>query len=165
MHALYHPARSSVNNINELRYQLFTAKAVQSDHLPPTQDALHLHLQRANYQAAIWSRALKTKPAVPTPLNHGWQLVNSVLTIEWLRQRPAPDEMLLLISCSCQSGCASNRCSCHRSGMQCTDACRCDDCENQSVIHAALDDVTSSDQSEVEADYSSSISDIEIEET
>ena len=165
VHALYRPARSSVNNINELRYQLFTAKAAQSDHLPPTQDALHLHLQQANYQAVIWSRDLEAKPAVPTPSNHGWQLVDSVLTIEWLRQRPAPDELLLLVRCSCQSGCASNRCSCRRSGMQCTDACRCDDCENQSVIHAALDDVTSSEHSEVEADDSSSISDMEIEET
>ena len=90
--------------------------------------------------------------------------MDSVLTIEWLRQRRAPDELLLLVRCSCQSGCASNRCSCC-SGMQCTDACRCDDCKNQLVIHAALDDVTSSEHFEVEPDDSSSISDMEIEET
>ena len=109
---------------------------------------------------------MEAKLAVPTPLNHGWQLADGVLTIEWLRQRPAPDELLLLVSCSCQSGCASNRCSCHRFGVQCTDACRCVDCENQSVIHAALDDVTpSAEHYKVEADYPSSISDMEIEET
>ena len=79
--ALYRPVRSPVNNINELRYQLFTAKAAQTDHLLSTQDALHLHLQQANYQAVIWSRDLEAKRAVPTALDHGWQLVDSVLTI------------------------------------------------------------------------------------
>ena len=41
-----------------LRYDMFCLKAAQSSQLPPSKDALQKHVLRANYQAAIWHRAL-----------------------------------------------------------------------------------------------------------
>ena len=57
---LYAP-KSDVSQVNELRYRLFRAKRgdVESGQLPPCEDTLYLHCQRANYQAAIWKRSLE----------------------------------------------------------------------------------------------------------
>ena len=50
--------KPDVDEINELRYQLFCANPSKSSSLPPTKDALYWHIQRANYQAALLRRAL-----------------------------------------------------------------------------------------------------------
>ena len=46
--------KPDVDEINELRYQLFCANPSKSSSLPPTKDALYWHIQRANYQAALY---------------------------------------------------------------------------------------------------------------
>ena len=53
-------SKGSSSDVNECRYQLFCAKRgeVNSAHLPPCMDCLHMHAQRANYQAGIWRRSL-----------------------------------------------------------------------------------------------------------
>ena len=127
---LYRPKGSTCSDLNNLKYILFAQKALQSDYLLPTKDAFCQHLRRANYQAAVWCRALEARPSVPSPSSHGWQLVDNALAVHWMQQKPAPDELLLLSRCRCQTGCASARCSCRRFGLQCTDAWKCNDCEN-----------------------------------
>ena len=46
--ALYHKQFKTAN-INELRHKLFTKKSLSGEKLPPTLDALLLHLRRAAY--------------------------------------------------------------------------------------------------------------------
>ena len=75
---------SKTNSINDCRYELFSVKGAQSDNLPPTQDALQMHVQRANYQAAVWVRALQAKPVVPSSCGYGWEIVNDQLTMKWM---------------------------------------------------------------------------------
>ena len=100
--------------------------------MPPRQDALRQHVLRANYQAGVWQRALEREPAIPGPAGHGWSLTrDQELSFVWMTKAPAPDNLLLLISCQCQRGCDSNRCSCVHAGLRCTDAFRCDDCSNK----------------------------------
>ena len=122
---------TSYTDVNSLRYHMFAAKATQSEHLPPTKDALQQHVLQANYQAGIWMRSLQARPEIPDPAGNGWRVVDDCLTVEWMLQRPAPDELLVLVHCRCQTGCASGRCSCVRAGLPCTDACSCEDCENK----------------------------------
>ena len=122
---------SKSEDVNKCQYELFSVKSAQGKSLPPMQDALRKHVQRANYQAGVWSRALQAKPDIPSPCDHGWELVDGKLSIQWMMQKPAPDNLLVLINCHCQTGCGSARCLCAREGMQCTDACSCADCENQ----------------------------------
>ena len=118
-----------IEEVNKLRHQLFVTRATQSDQMPPTQDALRQHVLRANYQAGVWQRALEREPAIPGPAGHGWSLTSDQeLSIAWMTKAPAPDNLLLLISCQCQTGCDSGRCSCVHAGLRCTDACRCDNC-------------------------------------
>ena len=122
---------TSYTDVNSLRYHMFAAKATQSEHLPPTKDALQQHVLRANYQAGIWMRSLQARPEIPDPAGNGWRVVDDCLTVEWMLQRPPPDELLVLVHCRCQTGCASGRCSCVLAGLPCTDACSCKDCENK----------------------------------
>ena len=42
------------------------------DSLPPTQDALQLHLQRVNHQVLIWKMAKQPCNPLPTLEGNGW---------------------------------------------------------------------------------------------
>ena len=50
-------------DINALRYQLYCSKGgkVEPEGLPPCKSNLSLHIKRANYQAAVWQRAIVTQ--------------------------------------------------------------------------------------------------------
>jgi hypothetical protein len=42
--------------------------------LPPTSDALKLHIERAHFQASVWKQANVVKPVLPSPVTMGWSL-------------------------------------------------------------------------------------------
>ena len=64
---------------------------------------------------------------------------------------PAPDDLLVLVDCCCHTGCSSRRCSCVLSeGMPCTDACGCEDSDNQT---ASCRRETDSEGSDDEAEF------------
>ena len=104
-----------IDDVNELRYRLFCSRSAQSTSLPPTRDALVLHVRRANYQAAVWRRALSNTFQPPSPHGHGWVVKNTELKVEWMTQPAAPAALLELRKCGCATGCASQRCSCRAS--------------------------------------------------
>ena len=83
-------------------------------------------------------KPLQLRPQIPRPAGNGCRVINDCLVVEWMSQRPAPDK-LVLVHCRCQTGCSSGRCSCVRAGLPCTDACSCDDCENQVDIYQSPD--------------------------
>ena len=53
---------------------------------PPTNDALHMHALRANYQAVIHRRSLSQWINVPSPSGHGWVIIDGKLLIKWMTQ-------------------------------------------------------------------------------
>ena len=70
--------------VNKLRYDLFMQKfclksgyvlssfdGIDISFLPPYQDSLHMHIQRANYQAWIWNSFLERYLEIPSPVGHG----------------------------------------------------------------------------------------------
>ena len=97
------------NSVIDARYHLFSSRAISGENLPPTQDCLRKHIDRANYQALIWQCALEPRPSVPMPMGHGWYLKGESLEVTWMTQSPAPDELLLLVNCHCKTGCNSGR--------------------------------------------------------
>ncbi|XP_038062969.1 uncharacterized protein LOC119733637 [Patiria miniata] len=118
-------------NVNIARYNLFQLGTVMETLMPPNKDALHLHVKRANYQAAIYKRALEARPEVPSPHGRGWNIIDDVITIHWMDLPPAPDNVLALAYCSCTiSQCTKGRCSCLGNNLPCTDLCKCTYCEN-----------------------------------
>ena len=76
---LYAPS-SSVCDINNLRYLLFCTKRgeVESSLLPPCKDCLQLHIQRTNYQAAVWRHCLERQLDIQEPNGHGWKTMTNV---------------------------------------------------------------------------------------
>lgn len=117
-------------NVHNVRYKLFCSRSSESCSLPPTRDALEKHANRANYQSAIWRKALEKDCEIPSPHGHGWNVKEGELFIHWMDQEPAPKALMELVSCKCKTGCNGRRCSCHKVGLLCTDVCECIDCEN-----------------------------------
>lgn len=77
---MYAPS-SNVCDVNDLRYLLFCTKRgeMESSLLPPCRDCLQMHIQRANYQAAVWRHCLEGQPGIPEPSKHRWKTVGKCM--------------------------------------------------------------------------------------
>ena len=117
-------------SVNNCRYQLFKSGKYSDDALPPNGDSLQQHIKRANLQALAWNRCLSAQLQLPPAAGNGWKLTDGQLEIVWMTRPPAPESLLEYVSCKCQSGCKTKRCTCLKSGLQCTDLCGCKDCQN-----------------------------------
>ena len=69
-----------------------------------------MHVRRANYQAAIWHRALQPRRFLPGPRDYGWLCKpepecgddlasHSSVEIQWMTRPAAPQALLDLIKC------------------------------------------------------------------
>lgn len=123
-------------SINEVRYKMFTSKKKIPDpqKLPPTLDALLLHLSRVNYQVYEWKRALDTTYCLLNPYENGWAMKDNLMVIKWINNLPAPQSILEFVSCSCKKNeCSSGTCKCFSVNLQCTSSCNCNQCKNMNV--------------------------------
>ena len=130
---MLYESRSINIDINYLRYKLFTQKGYAGEKIPPTLDALVLHLRRANYQCYVWKNACNAELGLPSPVGNGWTLVDGVLQQEYILNPPVPDTIAELVRCKCSKGCSNNLCSCRKHDLPCTDACFCnekEECQN-----------------------------------
>ena len=146
--------KAQCTSVNHLRYLLFTTRACHTSQLPPCRNSLYHHLQRANYQAAVWKRALTAQADIPSPSGHGWITdTQGTLAILWNSVPPAPDALLECISCLCTRGCSQGRCSCTINGLQCTDLCKCTHVKSFSCLNRRkADDATPYDSGEDDQD-------------
>ena len=116
----------------------------------PSPKKLRMHALRANYQAAIHQRSICQWINAPSPVGHGWQMVDGKLGITWMRLNPGPDILLQVSHCSCNvSKCAGLRCSCRKNNVPCTDMCKCTNCENANTENSDDTDVSDDDEEEV----------------
>ncbi len=127
-HVYGHPR---CRDINQVRYDMLS-KGNESHQIPPTQDALRLHIKRANYQAMLWKHALQGNYKPPSPDGHGWSVKDDTLEVVWMLQDPAPKSLLEFVHCKTCKKCDTRRCSCKKNGFKCSDVCGCDPtvCEN-----------------------------------
>ena len=122
----------STSSINDVRLQMFSKVNRSVESLPPSQDALHLHLDRANYQSFIWKKAVEPKSDCPLPTGHGWVMENGKLKPRLMRLDPIPKKCAELVTCSCKVKCSSTRCGCFKTIGSCTSACFCGEvCQNE----------------------------------
>ena len=117
-------------SIDAVRYSLYCQREgkISCETLPPCKNSLRLHILRANYQAGIWLRALENFIYAPAPDGHGWTINDGQLNILWMTCKPAPEEILELISCTCKK--CDQSCTYAQHKLSCTDACKCSHCEN-----------------------------------
>ncbi|GFS13308.1 hypothetical protein ElyMa_004881300 [Elysia marginata] len=67
--------------------------------MPPCNQVLLLHIQRANFQTLIWRNAVFQNPVIPKPEENGWQR-NSVheLEVQWYKDDFIPDELTKIVA-------------------------------------------------------------------
>ena len=102
------------SEVNNARYELFCKPWPDPQGLLPTQDALFLHMDRANYQCYERKSAL-TNENRQVPDGHGWLMKEGVLPVEWCRQKPEPDAILSFVTCTRKKNkCQTGSCGCLR---------------------------------------------------
>ena len=125
-------ASSGTKCINSLRLEMFH-KVNDPEKLPPTKDALVLHLKRSQYQTSVWHTATTAKPDLPPIEEHGWQ-VNPDKTVDpiLMSKNSVPEVCTELLTCRCKtSKCTSGRCTCKKNELPCSAACLCSGrCQN-----------------------------------
>ena len=111
--------------------------------LPPTNESFQPNVLRAHLQCCIWKHADEANPPDIDPTMHGWKrdVINKTLTPRILPANTpaAPDSILQLIKCGCQS---SARCSCSCAVLPCSIFCGCEggwDCSNEQTTTAVED--------------------------
>ena len=146
-----HDANFKSSGINALRFKLFTKKGISGDKLPPTIDSLLQHLRRSNYQTYIWKNAIQSELELPSPCGNGWKMdeETSMLTHEYMLKQPVPETMVELVRCKCKKSCSTNRCSCRKANLNCTDACLCNEDNDCSNVENSNDDYDENDESDI----------------
>ena len=118
--------------VNECRKDLFAGKGRLPEGIPPTQDALILHVYRAVYQASYcWAQALRKDAFLPDPNDCGWKNTVEGYDFIWTTLPDASKSCQELTKCGCKSeiGC-KERCKCVKTSLKCTVLCNCrGDCE------------------------------------
>ena len=94
----------------------------------------------------MWQLKYATIPILVSPktAGYGWKLKEDQLEIVSGTQAPAPENILEYVNSHYKKGCKTNRCSCHKSGLKCTELCQCNGSENY---------VTADELSELEAQF------------
>ena len=106
-----------------------TKKCIEN--LPSTKDALHRKILRNHYITYLLKSALLPVVNKPDPTLYGWYYdEGKLLTVTLINKLPAPTNVIPLIICSCKSIHNSNRCRCKKCYLNCSDACKCLNCEN-----------------------------------
>lgn len=113
-----------LDTCDEVRAKLF-CKCKTPETLPPTSDSLKFHIKRAHYQALVWRRASSKDPELPSPDGRGWSLQGGKLVPQLTSLPSVPDSCAELVSCGCVKNCGTQRCSCRKSNLLCTGACKC----------------------------------------
>jgi hypothetical protein len=126
----------SVDLVNAARKTLFLNKGKQFVQIPPSSDALQLHLLHAVHQvfctlkiiviikffmqsAFVWGGLLIRDPLVPSPEEWGWQRSGSALSLP-----PLSSSLPELSFCSCKSVC-KRPCKCIVNKQVCISLCFC----------------------------------------
>ena len=95
--------------VDMARFLLFP-KAGTPDKVPPTSDALRYHIMKTLYYAMIWRQAHCPKQILPKPDESDWKLMSDKLVPILMTLDPIPKACLEIITCNCNTGCATLRC-------------------------------------------------------
>ena len=103
-----HDSKTSLEDLNVLRYRMFTKSHTSNGKLRPTEDSLKEHIMCANHQSYIWYNADKPILNLPSPNENGWTLNEEELIPLMMTKPPAPAALLELTECGCKGNCGRN---------------------------------------------------------
>ncbi len=116
--------------LGQIREALIT-KAVSTEKLPPSMDALKLHWKRTCWVLKVYFQASNQVITYPPLDEHGWSVENGELKIIWDSQENIDRQNTFLDmftgGCSCKTDRirCGNRCGCRRKGKYCKPSCKC----------------------------------------
>ncbi|KAE8745985.1 hypothetical protein FOCC_FOCC007347 [Frankliniella occidentalis] len=111
-------------SLEENRRIFFPKRKANVTMIPPTTDALMLHISRAVFQAGqIWGQAHLTNPTMPSPSQWGWRLEDKTWVPKWTTLPPIWEACREMRGCGCKGDCSTNQCSCHRDNLPCFPLC------------------------------------------
>ena len=123
---LFYSRTAHMTSIDEARHHLYFSKNQSLDTIPPTKDALMLHVKRVIYQCGKWKQSLQADLQLPSPSAFGWQQSNNDNTMwepKWINLQEASKEARQFYKCACKSECT--RCKCKTASLKCTMFCTC----------------------------------------
>ena len=103
---------STCLKVNEARKDLFTRKSRAIDAIPPTDDALNLHLKRS----FVWGQIMEQIQSLSSAADWGWKMGERTWEPLWTTLPSASKACRELIKCGCnlEIGCET-RCKCYSS--------------------------------------------------
>ena len=111
--------------LDSLHYKWFFEKVstnislVSPQALPPTTANTKYHCLKVYFQILEWKGC--TNEVIP--LDWGWKRCDGKLMPVLTNLPLAPDELLKMIRCNCQTHCYSMRCRCRKYNLKCSPAC------------------------------------------
>ena len=118
---LMYSRTSLLRFVNEARMELYFTRSQNIEQIPPTANALLLHIRRAIYQSGIWSRCILESQNCPSPQNYGWmENTDKKWYPVWMTQNEAIKETREFVKCGCKTSCGSGRCKCKAADLKCT---------------------------------------------
>lgn len=122
---LLYDSKSTRNNIDEVRKDLFCSGGRPVSMIPPTVASLLQHIRRAAYQAGhVWGCAISRTSIVASPSQWGWIDGGREWLPYWNDSHEVWGALRDLQNCGCKSSCETQRCSCRRFHLPCTPACK-----------------------------------------
>ena len=115
-----------------------SSKIPNPEKLPPIGDSLYYHCKRVSYVTAIIKNALDRMTCHPSPDGFEWKVDDDWINVTWMAQKPAPDDILDLVSL-CRTN--ESRCLCISHGIPFTDVCSCKDYDNM-IMDEFVDETT-----------------------
>lgn len=135
---------TTVVDVGDLRWKLFTTKQLEAQKLPPTRGALHEAIARAHFQAMVWYQDNTPHPQLPPATGYGWKEEQDILVPVPTGDPPAPATITNLVKCGCKATNCKSHCSCRSHNLNCSEMCVCgaDDeaCSNVSQEVVGIDD-------------------------
>lgn len=117
---LMYDTTSTTRSVNECRRILFTKRNRSIENIPPTADALKLHVKRAILQTMIWKQCLQREMEIPPFTSFGWKRSSSCgYEPLWTTIPEVTKACSELMCCHCKTMCVRN-CRCESNNRLCT---------------------------------------------
>ena len=113
-----------VCDLDVLRFTLFTSKTSSNfRELPPTKDALSLHISRSAFQAGWLRGNTLSEEVLPSVEEWGWLIDAGELHVRWVTDNQS-NLGLLIDTCKCRTT-ACKSCKCAKKKIKCLSFCGC----------------------------------------
>ena len=112
-------------DLTNLRFNMFQKSSLNDlRKLPPSKDALLLHISRCAYQTGwVWGNTL-TQRNPPSAESWGWMLHQGHLQVRWTSLDVHQDLKTAICTCQCRTArCIT--CKCGKNNLKCLKFCNC----------------------------------------